>query len=47
METDLIGKYVQRMLSAWQGGASATGHASSGSGGGSALTVEFLKEHGF
>ena len=47
METDLIGKYVQRMLSAWQGGAAATGHAASGSGGGGALTVEFLKEHGF
>lgn len=47
METDLIGKYVQRMLSAWQGGPSATGHAASGSGGGGALTVEFLKEHGF
>lgn len=46
METDLIGKYVQRMLSAWRGGASACGHAAPGPGSG-ALTVEFLKEHGF
>lgn len=47
METDLIGKYVQRMLSAWQGGASAPGHVAPGSGGGGGLSVEFLKEHGF
>lgn len=38
METDLIGKYVARMLSAWRDKPAA------GQGG---LTLEFLREHGF
>lgn len=49
METDLIGKYVQRILGAWQGGDRATHAASpSGTSGGSGgLSIEFLRENGF
>lgn len=39
METDVIGKYVQRMLGPWT--------ASSASSRPSAITPDFLKEHGF
>lgn len=39
METDIIGKYVRRMLEPWQG--SGTGRADG------ALTEEFLQQHGF
>jgi len=38
METDLIGKYVARMLAPWQGNPGAK------PGG---LSLEFLREHGF
>lgn len=41
METDLIGKYVQRMLSAWQGGASRNAPEQS------RLSLDFLREQGF
>ncbi|UZP67755.1 riboflavin synthase [Desulfovibrio mangrovi] len=41
METDVIGKYVQRMLGAWQG-KPATEKAPSG-----VITEEFLRKHGF
>jgi len=43
METDLIGKYVQRMLGAWQQ-AGAGGKADAG---GAGLTEEFLRRHGY
>jgi riboflavin synthase len=39
METDLIGKYVQRMLGPWAEGK--------GSGTESTMTMEFLRKHGF
>ncbi len=39
METDVIGKYVQRMLDPWSAGRSQ--------GIPSAITPDFLKEHGF
>jgi riboflavin synthase len=39
METDVIGKYVQRMLEPWREGRST--------GASSAITPDFLKEHGF
>lgn len=41
METDLIGKYVQRMLSAWQGGSDRAAPEQS------RLSMDFLREHGF
>ena len=41
METDLIGKYVQRMLGAWQGGASRNTPEQS------RLSLDFLREQGF
>ncbi len=43
METDLIGKYVQRMLAPWQGAQAAPGRESASGG----LTEEFLRRHGF
>ncbi len=43
METDVIGKYVQQMLSPWVGAASATNEQSSGS----QLTEEFFRKYGF
>lgn len=45
METDLIGKYVQRMLGAWQPGEDegAAGKQSASRG----LSEEFLRKHGF
>jgi len=39
METDLIGKYVRRMLAPWL--------EAGGSGKGSSMSEEFLSEHGF
>ncbi len=39
METDIIGKYVQRMLSAWAG--------SVGTQSGSNIDMDFLRRHGF
>jgi riboflavin synthase len=39
METDVIGKYVQRMLAPWAGGAAGPQP--------SKITPDFLKEHGF
>ncbi len=43
METDLIGKYVHRMLGPWAGQQkSETADAAKGG-----LTVDFLREHGF
>ena len=39
METDVIGKYVQRMLAPWDGGQAKTQP--------SKITPDFLKEHGF
>lgn len=43
METDIIGRYVQRMLGAYTGAA----ESSSGSGAASGLTEDFLRKHGF
>lgn len=44
METDLIGKYVQRMLAAWQPDAGPKqGTADNASG----ISEEFLRRHGF
>lgn len=46
METDLIGKYVQRMLQPWTGAKNGPGmHAAEGSPGG--ISEAFLREHGF
>jgi riboflavin synthase len=42
METDLIGKYVQRMLGAWGGKTSAPAEPSK-----SPISEEFLRRHGF
>lgn len=39
METDLLGKYVQRMLAAWRGGGAERKP--------SGLTEDFLRRHGF
>lgn len=39
METDVIGKYVCRMLAPWSGPSASTQP--------SAITMDFLKEHGF
>jgi len=44
METDLIGKYVQRMLAPWQGGPTAHGGQDARPRG---LDEEFLRRHGF
>ncbi len=41
METDVIGKYVQRMLGAWQG------KPATGSTGSTTITEAFLRENGF
>ncbi|GFM33335.1 riboflavin synthase [Desulfovibrio subterraneus] len=41
LETDVIGKYVQRMLGAWQGKPAAPKAASG------VITEEFLRKHGF
>ncbi|MFW5488435.1 MAG: riboflavin synthase [Desulfovibrio sp.] len=43
METDLIGKYVQNMLSPWAG-EKDTGKTQAAAGG---LTIDFLRENGF
>ncbi len=43
METDIIGRYVQRMLGAYTGGNSTTETGRSGSG----LDMDFLAKHGF
>jgi riboflavin synthase len=40
METDLIGKYVERMVQPWTGGSEA---AAPGTG----ITVEYLRKNGF
>lgn len=45
METDLIGKYVQRMLGPWTGGASRSSGVPSATSGG--ISEAFLREHGF
>lgn len=42
METDVIGKYVQRMLGAWQGKPAADSASKAG-----VITEEFLRKHGF
>lgn len=42
METDLIGKYVQRMLAPWQGESGAGGQAAR-----SGLSLETLQKNGF
>ena len=42
METDLIGKYVQRMLAAWVGPAAGKTEAAP-----SRISEAFLREHGF
>lgn len=41
METDIIGKYVLRMLGPWKDKQSQSGTAQS------AITMDFLKQHGF
>lgn len=46
LETDVIGKYVQRMLGAWQGTPAAQGTQGAGSASG-VITEEFLRKHGF
>lgn len=43
METDLIGKYVERMLAAWKG----TSRQGAGDAPASAITESFLRRHGF
>ncbi|WP_027189028.1 riboflavin synthase [Paucidesulfovibrio longus] len=43
METDIIGRYVQRMLGAYAGGNSGTGKPEAASG----LSEDFLRRHGF
>lgn len=45
METDIIGRYVQRMLGAYAGGGSGGG--AGGDSGGGGLDMEFLAKHGF
>ena len=42
METDLIGKYVERMLLAWREAGQASGQRAGGG-----LSEAFLREHGF
>lgn len=42
METDVIGKYVQRMLGVWQGNPAPAAASTSG-----VITEEFLRKHGF
>jgi len=42
METDIIGKYVARMMAPYTGGAEGNGGAKP-----SAITEDFLREHGF
>jgi riboflavin synthase len=45
METDLIGKYVRRMVAPWlSGGEGASGTAG---GAGSGISEDFLRRHGF
>jgi len=44
METDLIGKYVQRMLAAWQPDAAQHQGRAGDSGG---ISEEFLRRHGY
>lgn len=44
METDLIGKYVQRMLGPWQ---TASGGEVDRAGSPGGVTMDFLREHGF
>ncbi len=44
METDVIGKYVERMVAPWKGGDS---NSEKGSKSKSAITMEYLAEHGF
>jgi riboflavin synthase len=46
METDLIGKYVQRMLGPWAARAGAPG-ATGASAQEGAITEDFLRRHGF
>lgn len=43
METDLIGKYVERMLKAWSGGSSDEDNANNSGG----ISMDFLRKHGF
>lgn len=43
METDMIGKYVQRMLSPWTQQSETAGSSHKNT----SLTIDFLKEHGF
>jgi riboflavin synthase len=42
METDVIGKYVERMVAPWAGGASDTSAKAK-----PAMTMDYLREHGF
>ncbi len=42
LETDVIGKYVEKMLTAWRGG-----DVSEAPGNSSAITEDFLRRHGF
>ncbi|MUM76521.1 riboflavin synthase [Pseudodesulfovibrio sp. F-1] len=42
METDIIGKYVERMVGPW-----TNGQPEATEGGKSAMTMEYLREHGF
>lgn len=43
METDLIGKYVERMLKAWSGQE----HADENNNSSSNISMDFLRKHGF
>ncbi|ABB39232.1 riboflavin synthase, alpha subunit [Oleidesulfovibrio alaskensis G20] len=45
METDIIGKYVQRMLTPWS--SADKGGATAGDSRAGTLTMDFLREHGF
>ncbi|MBG0777131.1 MAG: riboflavin synthase [Desulfovibrionaceae bacterium] len=45
METDMIGKYVQRMLAPWTGSTSGEGRAAAEPA--SPITEDFLRRHGF
>ncbi len=45
LENDIIGKYVEKLLAPYTGGAA--GAADTGGGTGSGLTLEFLAENGF